>query len=191
VNDLTRFLDGIEQGDTGAADLLLPLVYDELRRLAAQRMKAESPDHTLRPTALVHEAYMRLMGNADSHWQSRGHFFAAAAVAMRRILIDHARAKRADKRGGEWQRVGLEAVENVAIAAPDDLLLLDETLTVLSTRDAVGGKLVELRYFAGLTMEEAAEALGIFSSATAYRHWSFARAWLHSQISRDQTKAEK
>ncbi len=185
MTDLTRFLDAIQQGDPSAADQLLPLVYEELRKLAAQRMKAESPDHTLQPTALVHEAYLRLVGNADSHWQSRGHFFAAAAVAMRRILIDHARAKRADKRSGDRQRVPLQAIESMSIAAPDDLLLLDETLLALATHDPLSAKLVELRYFAGLSVEQAAEVLGI-STATAFRHWSFARAWVHSQISRSQ-----
>jgi len=190
VNDLTRFLDAIEQGDSTAADRLLPLVYSELRKLAEQRMRAESPDHTLEPTALVHEAYIRLVGDADRPWNSRGHFFAAAAAAMRRILIDHARAKQADKRGGDWQRVPLEAVENVHVAAPEDLLLLDETLLALSKHDPVGGKLVELRYFAGLSVEEAGEVMGI-STATAYRHWSFARAWVHSQINRRRLAPEK
>jgi RNA polymerase sigma factor (TIGR02999 family) len=189
VSDVTRLLDAIEQGDTRAADRLLPLVYGELRKLAAQRMKAESPDHTLEPTALVHEAYIRLIGTGDPRWQSRGHFFAAAAEAMRRILIDHARSKLADKRGGDWQRVPLEAAENLAIAAPDDLLLLDETLRELALRDPVGGKLVELRYFAGLSTEQAAEAVGI-STATAYRHWSFARAWLHAQIKLHRKESE-
>jgi RNA polymerase sigma factor (TIGR02999 family) len=190
VNEVTRFLDAIEQGDSGAADRLLPLVYDELRKLATQRMKAESRDHTLQPTALVHEAYIRLIGNAESHWQSRGHFFAAAAVAMRRILIDHARAKQADKRGGDRQRVPLEAVEQVHLTAPDHLLLLDETLQSLSKHDPLGGKLVELRYFAGLSVEEAADAVGI-STATAYRHWAFARAWMHSQISGNPPETKK
>jgi RNA polymerase sigma factor (TIGR02999 family) len=190
VNDVTRFLDAIEQGDPGASDRLLPLVYDELRKLAAQRMKGESPDHTLQPTALVHEAYIRLVGGAETHWQRRGHFFAAAAAAMRRILIDHARARQAEKRGGEWQRVGLEAVENVSVSAPDELLLLDETMMALCAHDALGAKLVELRYFAGLSVEEAGEAAGV-STATAYRHWSFARAWLHSQIQLHRKGSEK
>ncbi len=190
MNDLTNFLDAIEQGDSSAADRLLPLVYGELRKLAAQRMRSEAPDHPVRPTALVHEAYFRLLGDADPHWHSRGHFFAAAAVAMRRILVDHARAKQADKRGGDRQRVPLETVENVRIAAPDELLILDETLLALSGQDPVGGKLVELRYFAGLSVEEAADVVGI-STATAYRHWAFARAWLHSQISQHHVGSEK
>jgi RNA polymerase sigma factor (TIGR02999 family) len=190
VNDLTRLLDAIEQGDARAADRLLPLVYGELRKLAEQRMSAEWADHTLQPTALVHEAYIRLVGGGDPGWQNRGHFFAAAAEAMRRILIDHARAKQAEKRGGDWQRVPLDVAENLSMAAPDDLLLLDETLRELTLRDPVGGKLVELRYFAGLSAEQAAEVVGV-STATAYRHWSFARAWLHSRMSLHPAAPEK
>jgi RNA polymerase sigma factor (TIGR02999 family) len=190
VNDVTRFLNAIDQGDTTAADRLLPLVYRELRKLAEQRMKAESSDHTLQPTALVHEAYIRLIGDVDPRWQGRGHFFAAAAIAMRRVLVDHARAKQADKRGGDWQRIPLDALDHVHIAAPDELLLLDETLQALTTHDPIGGKLVELRYFAGLSVEEAAEAAGV-STATAYRHWAFARAWLHSQIGRQRSETTK
>jgi RNA polymerase sigma factor (TIGR02999 family) len=190
VNELTQFLAAIEQGDPSAAGQLLPLVYGELRKLAEQRMRAESSDHTLQPTALVHEAYIRLVGETDSHWQGRGHFFAAAAIAMRRILVDHARAKQADKRGGDWQRVTLEAVENAQFTSPDDLLLLDETLQELSKQDPVCGKLVELRYFAGLSVEEAAAAIDI-STATAYRHWSFAKAWLHARISHGRPASKK
>ena len=179
--DVTQILNAIDSGDSRAAGELLPLVYEELRRLARHRMSAESADHTLQATALVHEAYLRLVGKDDPGWQNRGHFFAAAAESMRRILVDHAREKQALKRGGSAQRVPLEAVEGLAAIPCYDLLLLDETLQELSRRDALAARLVELRYFAGLSMEEAAAAAGV-SAATAYRRWSFARAWLHSRI---------
>jgi len=179
--DVTQILNAIDSGDAQAAGDLLPLVYAELRKLAEHRMKAESADHTLEATALVHEAYLRLVGKNDPGWQNRGHFFAAAAEAMRRILVDHARAKHADKRGGDWQRISLAGIAPEALGAPDELLLLDETLRELAKQDPICGKLVELRYFAGLTVEEAAATLGI-SPATGYRHWAFARAWLHAQM---------
>jgi RNA polymerase sigma factor (TIGR02999 family) len=190
MTNITQILQAIDSGNAKAAAELLPLVYDELRKLAEHRMKAESPDHTLEATALVHEAYLRLVGKDDPLWQSRGHFFAAAAEAMRRILVDHARAKHADKRGGDWQRISLAAAAPLAFAAPDELLLLDETLRELAKQDPLCGKLVELRYFAGLSIEEAAATLGI-STATAYRHWSFARAWLHAQMGLARQSPEK
>src|SRR5262249_51232776 len=154
---------------------LLPLVYDELRKLAAARMAEEKPGHTLQPTALVHEAYLRLVGNGQPRdWNGRSHFFAAAAEAMRRILIENARRKQADKRGGQRTRVSLDRVDAVTVAPPDELLALDEALERLGHHDVVAGQLVKLRYYAGLSLEQAAEALGI-SSATAYRHWTFGR----------------
>ncbi|HSI34437.1 MAG: ECF-type sigma factor [Phycisphaerae bacterium] len=179
--EVTHILRAIDSGDVQAAADLLPLVYEELRKLAAHRMSRESSDHTLAPTALVHEAYIRLVGKDDPGWQNRGHFFAAAAEAMRRILVDHARHKNADKRGGDWGRVSLDAAGPLASTQSDDLLLLDETLRELTRRDPLGGRLVELRYFAGLSTEDAAKMMGI-SAATAFRHWSFARAWLHSTM---------
>ena len=188
--NVTQILHTIDSGDAKAAAELLPLVYEELRKLAQDRMSAEAPDHTLQATALVHEAYIRLVGKNDPGWQNRGHFFAAAAEAMRRILVDHARAKQADKRGGDWQRISLEAAGNLALVASDDVVLLDETLRELTRHDPLGGKLVELRYFAGLSVDEAGAAMGI-SAATAYRHWSFARAWLHSQMNRSGPSSEK
>ena len=191
MSDVTQVLNTIEQGDPHAAQQLLPLVYDELRRLAAQRLAHEQPGQTLEATALVHEAYLRLVASGDPHapdaephWNSRGHFFAAAAQAMRRILLDNARRKQADKRGGARQRVSFERAERVASAPPEDLLALDDALERLRHHDPVAGQLVALRYFAGLSVEEAARALGL-SRANAYRHWTFARAWLRCQLTGD------
>ena len=182
MSDVTQILAAVEAGDPHAAHELLPLVYDELRRLAAAHLADERRGQTLQPTALVHEAYLRLVGpEPDRHWSGRGHFFAAAAEAMRRILIENARRKTADKRGGGRTRVSLDRVDAVTIAPPDELLALDEALGRLAHHDPVAGQLVKLRYYAGLSMEQAAEALGV-SSATAYRHWTFGRAWLHGQL---------
>ena len=182
MSDVTRILSAIEQGDPSAAEQLLPLVYDELRRLAAQRLAQEKPGQTLDATALVHEAYLRLVGVEQSqHWNSRGHFFAAAAEAMRRILVENARRKRAGKHGGGLRRVNLDEADALAAAAPDDLLALDEALGRLTAHDPVAAQFVTLHCFAGLTVEQAAEALDL-SRTNAYRLWTFARAWLHSQL---------
>lgn len=181
MSEVTQIMQSISQGDLSAAEQLLPLVYDELRRLASRKLSQEKPGQTLQATALVHEAYVRLIGSNAQSWENRGHFFAAAAEAMRRILIDQAREKLAKKRGGDWKRVPLEEVDPVAGPPPEDLLALDESLEQLTTLDPVAGQLVKLRYFAGLSVEQAAEALHM-AVATAYRHWAFARAWLHSQI---------
>jgi RNA polymerase sigma factor (TIGR02999 family) len=185
-SDVTQILSDIERGDPSAAEQLLPLVYDELRRLATQRLAQEKPGQTLQPTALVHEAYLRLVDvDRVQHWNSRGHFFAAAAEAMRRILIDNARRKKADKRGGRRVRVSLDrGADALTVVPPDELLALDEALEKLGRHDPVAGQLVKLRYYAGLSVEQAAGALGI-SSATAYRHWTFGRAWLHGQLVAD------
>jgi RNA polymerase sigma factor (TIGR02999 family) len=181
MSDVTHLLNAIKQGDQAAANQLLPLVYEELRRLAVRKLAQEKPAHTLQPTALVHEAYLHLLGdqgNARS-FKDRGHFFAAAASAMRRLLIDNARRKRAQKRGGGRQRQQLDAV---AAPEPDqDLLALDEALEKLAAKDPLKAQLVELRYFAGLTGEQAAQVLGI-SATTADRHWAYARAWLRAEI---------
>jgi RNA polymerase sigma factor (TIGR02999 family) len=188
VSDVTRILTAIDNGDTEAANSLLPLVYDELRKLAAQRISKEVAGHTLQATALVHEAYLRLVASDrhfDPGWDSRGHFFAAAAEAMRRILIDHARAKGAVKRGGSLRKVRLEASNLTVANVPPELLDLDESLGKLAKEDPVKAELVKLRFFAGLTLDEAAKVLGI-SPATADRHWSYARAWLYDDISRGQ-----
>ena len=179
---VTQLLDAAAAGDPQAAADLLPLVYDELRQLAAARMAEEKPGQTLQPTALVHEAYLRLVGRDDDHrWDGRGHFFAAAAEAMRRILIDRAREKVALKRGGGRKRVPLDEVDPPTGTPPEDLLALDEALVQLTRLDPAAGQLVKLRYFAGLSVEEVAATMNL-SPATAYRHWAFARAWLHSQF---------
>ena len=183
MNEVTLILNAIEDGDVRAADELLPLVYRELRKLAAQRMKNEKPGQTLQATALVHEAYIRLVGSDDKNWNNRGHFFAAAAEAMRRILIDNARRKQSLKRGGDRKRIDLN--EAVLIDDDDtpseDLIALDEALEKLAGNDKVRADLVKLRYFAGLTIEQAAQMQGI-SATTAKRHWAHARAWLLREI---------
>jgi len=182
VGDVTRILTAIEQGDARAADELLPAVYQELRRLAAQKLSVESPGQTLQATALVHEAYIRLVGAEAQNWKSRTYFFAAAAEAMRRILVENARRKGRLKRGGGRQRVELDDAD-LAIDEPStDIVALDEALAKLATEDPVKADLVKLRYFAGLTVEQAAEILKI-SRATAARYWSYARAWLFHEIS--------
>jgi RNA polymerase sigma factor (TIGR02999 family) len=184
MSDVTRILSAIEQGDAQSAEQLLPLVYDELRRLATQRLAGEAAGHTLEPTALVHEAYLKLVGpDGQRPWKGRVHFFAAAAEAMRRILIDHARGKRRVRRGGALKRVDLPDINAVVETGADELLALDEALTRLEAADPHRAKLVRLRYFAGLTLEQTAELLGI-SRATAHRHWAFARAWLYDAMSR-------
>src|SRR4051794_13256720 len=178
----TQVLAAVERGDADAAEQLLPLVYGELRKLAAQRMAEEKPGQTLQPTALVHEAYVRLVGGSQPQdWSGRGHFFAAAAEAMRRILVEAARRKQAGRRGGGHAR---QALDPDAVAAPEpdaDLLALDEALRRLAEKDPQKAELVQLRYFAGLTIEEAALALGV-SVTTANRHWAYARAWLHQEV---------
>ncbi|OHB66333.1 MAG: RNA polymerase subunit sigma [Planctomycetes bacterium RBG_13_62_9] len=183
MNDVTRILNAIERGDAQATDELLPLLYEELRLLAAQKLAGETPGQTLQATALVHEAYLRLLGDDGPTWQSRGHFFAAAAEAMRRILIENARRKRRLKRGGNKEKVDLDNAE-VTICGPcDDLIALDEALEKLARIDKVKADLVKLRFFAGLTGEQAAKALGI-SHNTADRYWAYARSWLHLEIAK-------
>jgi len=182
MSEVTRILSAIEQGDPRAAEHLLPLVYDELRKLAAERMAQETLGQTLEATALVHEAYLRLVDVAHApSWNSRGHFFATAAEAMRRILIEKARSKMRAKRGGDWKRVNFEEFDVMTSVSPDQLVALDDALLRLTTLDRLAGELVKLRYFAGLALDDAAAALGI-STATAYRHWAYARAWLHSEL---------
>jgi RNA polymerase sigma factor (TIGR02999 family) len=182
--DVTRLLDAAATGDRRAAAELLPLVYDELRKLAAVRLAAEPSGHTLQPTALVHEAYLRLVGSEDAErWQNRGHFFAAAAEAIRRILIDHSRAKRSDKRGRTRERVEIDPERLPATGFdPDRWLDLDEALTRFESIDPGAAKLAKLRVFGGLSVEEAGNALGV-PRATAFRTWTYARAWLTTRLS--------
>ena len=189
MNEITRLFSAIERGDPQAAEQLLPLVYGELRQLAAQRLAREAPGQTLQATALVHEAYLRLVGTEDLGWNGRGHYFAAAAEAMRRILIERARRMRALRRGGDRNRVDFDQANLAAPERSDDLLALDEALDQLAIKDARKAQLVKLRYFAGLTMEHAAETLGI-SVATAHRDWNYARAWLHRSIV-DSSESQK
>jgi RNA polymerase sigma factor (TIGR02999 family) len=184
MSDVTRILAAIEAGDPHAAEQLLPLVYDELRQLAARRLANEKPGQTLQATALVHEVYLRLIG--DQHFNSRGHFFAAAAEAMRRILVEAARRKGRARHGGGRRRVALDDACPVAPTPDDDLLALDEALTRLAERDPVRAELVKLRFFAGLTMPEAAAMLGI-SLTTAERYWVFARTWLLAELEDDES----
>jgi RNA polymerase sigma factor (TIGR02999 family) len=183
MDAITQVLNAVEQGDAHAAEQLLPLVYAELRKLAAEKLAGEKPGQTLQATALVHEAYLRLVSSgADPHFNGRGHFFAAAAQAMRNILVDNARRKRRPKHGGGRQRV---ALDEALPAPPDDadgLLALDEALSRLAAEDPEAARIVQLRYFAGLSVDEAAQALGI-SRAYAYRQWTFARAWLLQALS--------
>ncbi len=181
ISDVTRILNAIEGGDPGAADELLPLVYEELRLLAAQKMAQERPGQTLQATALVHEAYLRLAGTADGTWNSRGHFFAAAAEAMRRILIENARSKQKLKRGGDHHRIGLSDADITTEKDIDDLLALDEALTKLAQEDPTKAELVKLRYFGGLTLEQAGHVMKI-SRATASRYWSYVQAWLFHEV---------
>jgi len=182
MSDVTQILSAIEHGDPHAAEQLLPLVYDELRRLAAQKLVQEKPGQTLQATALVHEAYLRLVDvDKAQHWDSGRHFFAAAAEAMRRILIESTRRKRSVKRGGLHERISLADVEATAESRSTDLLALDEALSKLSIEDPVKAQLVKLRYFAGLSVQEAAGVLGI-SRATADRYWSYVRTWLFCEL---------
>jgi RNA polymerase sigma factor (TIGR02999 family) len=186
MGDATQILNAIEQGDPKAAEQLLPLVYDELRKLAAQKLAQEKPGQTLQATALVHEAYLRLVDTAKAqNWNSRGHFYAAAAEAMRRILVERFRAKARAKRGADWQRIDFENLDVETSITPDQLIALDDALAHLAALDRIAGDLVRLRFFAGVSLDEAASSLGI-STATAYRHWAYARAWLFSELSQDQ-----
>jgi RNA polymerase sigma factor (TIGR02999 family) len=183
VSDVTQILERVEQGDDEAAQQLLPLVYEELRKLAAYQMAQEAAGHTLQPTALVHEAWLRLVAAPAQDWNSRNHFFMAAAQAMRRILVERARQKSRLKRGGDQQRVPLEELDLAANADSESLLLVEEAMERLAKADPVKARLVELRFFTGLSLEEAAQVLGV-STPTAKRYWAYARAWLFQEIER-------
>jgi RNA polymerase sigma factor (TIGR02999 family) len=191
MSEVTRVLSAIEQGDARAAEQLLPLIYDELRRLAAQRLAQEKPDQTLQATALVHEAFLRLVGgDRAQRWNSRGHFFAAMGEAMRRIVVEQARRKQRLKHGGRRQRVDLKDAFFVAETQPGDLLALDEILDRLAVTDPPAAQLVKLRFYAGLSMPEAAEALGI-SLRSAERNWTYAKTWLHRELSQADTPGDE
>jgi RNA polymerase sigma factor (TIGR02999 family) len=182
MKDVTQILSQIETGDSSAAEQLLPLVYDELRKLAAAKLSHEKPGQTLQATALVHEAYLRLVDTSQAqHWNSRGHFFAAAAEAMRRILVNRARDKGRLKRGGQLQRVDLDKIELATDAPDDDLLAIDESIELLATENPECADVVKMRFFAGLSIDETAAALGI-SASTTKRHWAYARAWLFDAL---------
>jgi RNA polymerase sigma factor (TIGR02999 family) len=182
MSEVTHILSAIDQGDPSAAGQLLPLVYDELRRLAAAKLAQENAGQTLQPTALVHEAYLRLVDtDQEQHWNGRGHFFAAAAEAMRRILVESARRKRSLKRGGRLHRGAADLEQIVQRGSEDDVLAVDEALVKLARENGPVARLVELRYFGGLSMEECAAALGV-TARTAQRYWAYARAWLHHEI---------
>jgi RNA polymerase sigma factor (TIGR02999 family) len=190
MTEVTHILSAIEQGDVGAAKQLLPLVYDELRKLAAHKLVREKAGQTLQATALVHEAYLRMVGpHDDQRWENRGHFFAAAAEAMRRILVENARRKRSPKHGGGLVRHDPDEIQLAAPELCDDLLALDDALNRLAEKDPIKAELVKLRHFAGLTIEEAAQVLAI-SMTTANRYWAYARAWLHQEINSDDPAAQ-
>jgi RNA polymerase sigma factor (TIGR02999 family) len=182
MNEVTRVLSAIEGGDLHAAEQLLPLVYQELRKLAAHKLAQEKPGQTLEATALVHEAYLRLVDvEKVQHWNSRGHFFAAAAEAMRRIVVENARRKKTQKHGGDRQRIDLGAVEAIGSSTDEEWLLLDDALGCLSREEPATAEVAKLHLFAGLSVEQVAEVLGL-SRATAYRHWTYARAWLYAKL---------
>ena len=183
MSDVTHILQRVQQGDSKAAGELLPLVYEELRKLASVRMAQEQANQTLQPTALVHEAWLRLTGGEQPSFDGRGHFFAAAAEAMRRILVENARRKGRLKRGGEWERVDLEHLDVAVTTNDDTLLAVHEALEKLAVIDPVGAKLIELRFFAGLSNVDAAKALGL-AERTAKRTWAYARAWLHEELTK-------
>jgi RNA polymerase sigma factor (TIGR02999 family) len=183
MNEVTRILDAIQSGDAKAAEELLPVVYGELRKLAARKMASEAPGHTLQATALVHEAWLRLAGSNQPSWENRAHFFGAAAEAMRRILVDHARRKQSLKRGAGAERLELDETALVLSAPPDELLAVHEALDKLAIEDQSAAELVKLRYFVGMTMEEAASAMGL-GKRTAESLWTYARVWLHREIRR-------
>ncbi|MCI0540811.1 MAG: sigma-70 family RNA polymerase sigma factor [Verrucomicrobiales bacterium] len=183
MTDVTRILGAIEKGEADAADKLLPLVYDELRRIAAHKMSAEAAGHTLQPTALVHEAWLRLAGSNQAGWQNRAHFFGAAAEAMRRVLVEHARRKQSLKRGAGAEREELDESALILVAPPDELLAVHEALDKLAAEDSQAAELVKLRYFVGMTMEEAASALGL-PKRTAESLWTYARVWLRREMRR-------
>ena len=183
TENVTQLLIELSNGDREAVDLLLPLIYDELRKLAANYLRRERPDHTLQPTALVHEAYLRLVDQTRANWQNRAHFFGVAAQIMRRLLVDHARKHNAEKRGQDFQKLSLDENIDRAVERSTELIALDDALKALAAFDEQKARVVELRYFGGLSIEETADVLGV-STATIKRHWRFAKAWLYGEMQR-------
>ncbi len=181
---VTQLLIEISNGDREAVDLLLPVIYDELRKLAANYLRRERPDHTLQPTALVHEAYLRLVDQTRVTWQNRAHFFGIAAQIMRRLLVDHARRHNAEKRGQDFQKLSLDENIDRAVERSTELIALDDALKALAAFDPQKARVVELRYFGGLSVEETADVLGV-TATTVKRHWRFAKAWLHGEMQRN------
>ena len=181
ADSVTRLLIEVSKGDHGAVDLLLPVIYDELRKLAANYLRRERPDHTLQPTALVHEAYIRLVDQTRVNWQNRAHFFGVAAQIMRRLLVDHARKHNAEKRGQDFQKLSLDENIDKAVERSAELIALDDALQSLAEFDEQKARMVELRYFGGLSIEETADVLGV-TPTTIKRHWRFAKAWLHGEM---------
>ncbi len=184
AENVTRLLIELSKGDRAAVDLLLPVIYDELRKLAANYLRRERPDHTLQPTALVHEAYMKLIDQSRVNWQNRAHFFGVAAQIMRRLLVDHARKHNAEKRGQDFQKLSLDENIDRAVERSAELIALDDALKTLATFDEQKARMVELRYFGGLSIEETADVLGV-TPTTIKRHWRLAKAWLHGEMQRD------
>jgi RNA polymerase sigma-70 factor, ECF subfamily len=184
TDNITHLLIELSNGDRAAVDLLLPVIYDELRKLAANYLRRERPDHTLQPTALVHEAYLRLIDQSRVNWQNRAHFFGVAAQIMRRLLVDHARKHNAEKRGQDFQKLSLDENIDRAVERSAELIALDDALKTLATFDAQKARMVELRYFGGLSIEETADVLGV-TPTTIKRHWRFAKAWLHGEMQRN------
>src|SRR5688572_11022753 len=184
ADNVTQLLIELSNGDGDAVDILLPLIYDELRKLAANYLRRERPDHTLQPTALVHEAYIRLIDQSRVNWQNRAHFFGVAAQIMRRLLVDHARKHNAEKRGQDFQKLSLDENIDRAVERSAELIALDDALKTLATFDAPKARMVELRYFGGLSIEETADVLGV-TPTTIKRHWRFAKAWLHGEMQRN------
>ena len=183
TDNVTKLLIDLSQGDRNAVDLLLPVIYDELRKLAANYLRRERPDHTLQPTALVHEAYLHLVDQTRVNWQNRAHFFGVAAQIMRRLLVDHARKHNAQKRGQDFQKLSLDENIDRSVERSEDLVALDDALNALASFDEQKARLVELRYFGGLSIEETADVLGV-TPATINRHWRLAKAWLYGEMQR-------
>lgn len=189
-DNVTQLLIELSNGDRKAVDLLLPVIYDELRKLAANYLRRERPDHTLQPTALVHEAYIRLVDQTRVNWQNRAHFFGVAAQIMRRLLVDHARKHHAEKRGQNFQKLSLDENIDRAVERSSELLALDEALEALALFDQQKARMVELRYFGGLTIEETADVMGV-TPTTIKRHWRFAKAWLHGEMHKSMDGARQ